>query len=135
MGKRPTMTDIANAAGVRRIHDRRAANDTRVVERFRREALVLGRLEHPNIVPIHDMGADADGQLFYTMKLVKGRDLRAIFELVERGEEGWTRTRALNVMQKVCEAMAYAHAKGVIHRDLKPANVMVPPSRATIGQW
>src|SRR6185503_6896861 len=62
---------------------------------------------------------------YFTMKLVEGRTLKEVFRLVDSGEEGWTRTRALSVLLKVCEAMAYAHHKGVVHRDLKPANIMV----------
>ena len=99
--------------------------DSRSVGRFLEEAQVTGQLDHPGIVPVHELGLDADGQVYFTMKLVKGRDLKTIFDLVRAGEEGWTQTRALHVMLKVCEAMAYAHAKGVIHRDLKPGNVMV----------
>src|SRR5262249_6099679 len=70
-------------------------------------------------------GLDQRGGVFFTMRLVRGRDLKELFELVLQGDPEWTQTRALWVMLKVCDAMAYAHSKGVIHRDLKPANVMV----------
>ena len=97
----------------------------RSIGRFLEEAQVTGQLDHPGIVPVHELGLDAEGRVYFVMKLVKGRDLRAILAQVRAGEEGWTRTRALGVLLKVCEAMAYAHSKGVVHRDLKPANVMV----------
>ncbi|MCY2961554.1 MAG: SUMF1/EgtB/PvdO family nonheme iron enzyme [Planctomycetota bacterium] len=99
--------------------------DAQQLARFLEEAQVTGQLDHPGIVPVHELGLDQDGRVYFTMKLVKGRDLKTIFELVLAGKEGWNETRALTVIQKVCEALAYAHAKGVIHRDLKPANVMV----------
>lgn len=93
--------------------------------RFLEEAQVTGQLEHPSIVPVHELGLDSTGRVYFTMKLVKGRDMRAIYDLVFQSKEGWNETRALNVLLKVCEAVAYAHKKGVIHRDLKPGNVMV----------
>jgi predicted Ser/Thr protein kinase len=93
--------------------------------RFLMEAQVTGQLDHPGIVPVHEIGIDADGQIFFTMQLVRGRELREIFQLARRGEEGWSQTRAVGVLIRVCEALAYAHSKGVIHRDVKPANVMV----------
>ncbi len=99
-------------------------DDARVV-RFLEEAQVTGQLEHPGIVPVHELGLDDQGRLYFTMRLVKGRTLEEIFELARDELDGWTRTRALNVIQKVCEAMAYAHEKRVMHRDLKPANIMV----------
>ncbi len=99
--------------------------DSRTLGRFLEEAQITGQLDHPGIVPVHELGLGADGQVYFTMRLVKGEDLRTIFAHVETGHEGWNTTRALGVMLKVCEAMAYAHAKGVIHRDLKPANIMV----------
>jgi serine/threonine-protein kinase len=102
-----------------------SGHEPRTVGRFLEEAQITAQLDHPGIVPVHELGLDSEARIYFTMKLVKGRDLRAVFELVERGDEGWTRTRALNVLLKACEAMAYAHAKGVIHRDLKPSNVMV----------
>ena len=99
--------------------------DRRLLSRFLEEAQITGQLDHPGIVPVHELGIDAEGRVYFTMKLVRGRDLKAIFDLVHQGAEGWNETRALGVILKACEAMAYAHAKGVIHRDLKPANVMV----------
>jgi serine/threonine protein kinase/Tfp pilus assembly protein PilF len=93
--------------------------------RFLEEAQVTGQLDHPGIVPVHELGVDPHGQAYFTMRLVRGRDLGEIFRLVERDAEGWNLTRAINVLLKVCEAMAFAHSKGVVHRDLKPANIMV----------
>ncbi|MBL8859279.1 MAG: serine/threonine protein kinase [Planctomycetes bacterium] len=99
--------------------------DPVLLARFLEEAQVTGQLDHPGIVPVHELGLDQQGQVFFTMRLVHGRDLEAIFDLATQGREDWSTTRALGVLQKVCEAMAYAHEKGVVHRDLKPANVMV----------
>ncbi len=99
--------------------------DTSKVARFLEEAQVTGQLDHPGIVPVHELGLDPEGRLYFTMKLVKGRSLKEVFDLVADGKEGWTQTRVLGVLLKVCEAMAYAHDKGVIHRDLKPGNIMV----------
>jgi serine/threonine protein kinase len=93
--------------------------------RFLEEALVTGQLDHPGIVPVHDLGVDETGRVYFTMKLVKGRDFQAILGMLRRGEEGWSLNRAVGVLRRVCEAVAYAHSKGVIHRDIKPANIMV----------
>ncbi|MCB9898547.1 MAG: serine/threonine protein kinase [Planctomycetes bacterium] len=95
------------------------------VARFLEEALVTGQLDHPGIVPVHELGLDATGHVFFTMKLVRGEDLRAVLARVHRGEPDWTVPRALGLLLRACEAMAYAHDKHVIHRDLKPANIMV----------
>jgi len=95
------------------------------VGRFLEEALVTAQLDHPGIVPVHELGLDAEGRLYFVMKLVKGEDLKAVFARVHAGEAGWTVTRVLGMLLRACEAMAYAHSKRVIHRDLKPANVMV----------
>jgi len=99
--------------------------DSRMLGRFLEEAQVTGQLDHPGIVPVHELGLGSDGQVYFTMRLVRGEDLKAVFAHVSTGHEGWNTTRALGVLLRVCEAMAYAHAKGVIHRDLKPANIMV----------
>ncbi len=97
--------------------------------RFLQEARVLGQLAHPNIVPVHDLGVDAQGRLFYTMKLVKGVTLRAVLDALKAGDREtgakYPLAQLLTVFQKICDAMAFAHARGVIHRDLKPDNIMV----------
>ena len=98
-------------------------------QRFIQEAAVLGRLEHPNIVPIHDLGLDSEGQLFYTMKLVKGRTLQHILDALRHEHpedlQHYTLDRLLTIFRKVCDALAFAHAQNIIHRDLKPENIMV----------
>ena len=101
------------------------SGDPAALTRFLEEAQVTGQLDHPGIVPVHELGIDASGRVYFTMPLVKGRNLRQIYDRVFAEEEGWSRTRALGVILKVCEAMAYAHSLRVVHRDLKPANVMV----------
>ncbi|MFY9343361.1 MAG: serine/threonine-protein kinase [Planctomycetota bacterium] len=93
--------------------------------RFLEEAQVTSQLDHPGVVPVHELGLDASGKVFFTMRLVKGRNASEVFALARTGDDGWTRTRALEVVLKVCDTMAYAHEKGVLHRDLKPGNVMV----------
>lgn len=93
--------------------------------RFLEEAQITAQLEHPGIVPIHEMGFDTEGNAYFTMRLVKGQNLQEIFEAARKEQAGWNAPRAVGVLVKVCQAMAYAHARGVVHRDLKPANVMV----------
>jgi len=97
--------------------------------RFVREAEVLAMLAHPNIVPIYDIVWEDGLPLFYSMKLVKGRTLQAILnDLRDHHPEvakEFTLDRLLLIFRKVCDAIAFAHSKGVLHRDLKPENVMV----------
>ncbi len=93
-----------------------------VARRFIEEAQIGGQLQHPGVVPVYDIGRFGD-RPFFTMKLVKGQTLSAL--LAERTEAAADRPRLLGIALQVAQAMAYAHAKGVIHRDLKPANIMV----------
>jgi serine/threonine protein kinase len=87
--------------------------------RLRREAVIIAGLEHPGIVPVHDVGTLPEGRVFYAMKMVSGARLDALV----RG--GRSRTELLRIFLRICEPVAFAHAHGVIHRDLKPENVMV----------
>ncbi|MBK8100598.1 MAG: serine/threonine protein kinase [Planctomycetes bacterium] len=95
------------------------------LQRFLHEAHITGQLDHPGVVPVHELGVDASGRPFFTMRLVRGHTAHAVFAAARAGADGWTRTRALEVILKVCDTMAFAHRKGVLHRDLKPSNVMV----------
>ena len=93
--------------------------------RFLEEAQITGQLEHPNIVPIHDLGKDADGNLYFSMKLVKGQSLGQILAEMKQGASSRSLTELLNIVLKIADALAFAHSKGVVHRDLKPDNIMV----------
>jgi serine/threonine-protein kinase len=91
---------------------------------FIAEAQITGQLEHPNIVPVHELAVDANGVPYFTMKLVQGISFDRWLQqttpgTIERLEGG------IEILLKVCDAVAYAHHRGVIHRDLKPANIMV----------
>ncbi len=87
--------------------------------RLLQEARILGRLEHPGILPIHDVGTLADGRLFYVMKLVRGE------RLDEHAARGVPLSDRLRLFDRLCDAVAFAHAQGVIQRDQKPENVMI----------
>ena len=89
--------------------------------RLLREAQILGRLEHPGIVPVHDAGTLADGRVFYAMKFVEGERLDVLAKRIEALPD------RLRIFQRICEAVAFAHARGILHRDLKPENIMVGP--------
>jgi serine/threonine-protein kinase len=91
--------------------------------RFLRESCITARLTHPSIVPVHSMGRLADDRLYYTMKFVDGHTLENL--LKARPDVASERTNLLQVFAKVCQALAFAHSKGVIHGDPKPRNVMV----------
>jgi serine/threonine protein kinase len=97
--------------------------------RFSKEAEVLAQLAHPNIVPIYNIGLDAQSRPFYSMKLVKGRTLQAVLNQIRDGDAAalreYPRATLLTVFRKVCDAMMFAHSKGILHRDLKPENIMV----------
>ena len=88
-------------------------------ERMIREAQIIARLEHPGIVPVHDAGTLPDGRIFYAMKYVRGS------RLDEYTAHGASLNDRLRKFQAVCDAVAFAHAHGVIHRDLKPQNIMI----------
>jgi serine/threonine protein kinase len=134
LGERYHIVDRLGRGGmgvVYRAHDRLLARDVavKVLDRaladdaadalLQEEARILARLEHPGIVPVHDAGRLHDGRVFYVMKLIRGRRLdEALDSALSIGDR-------LSVFLRVCDAVSFAHAAGVIHRDLKPQNIMV----------
>ncbi len=103
------------------LHEHRKDPDS--VRRFLNEARITARLEHPNIVPVYAIG-EAEGQPFFTMKMVRGVDLGEVIEARRKGLVRYSLIRILQIFQGICDAVGYAHDQGVIHRDLKPENVM-----------
>ena len=104
------------------------SREARLRDRFVEEAQVLAQLEHPNIVPLHELGT-ADGRIFCTQRYVRGHTLSAVLRALIDGDADtartYTRTYLIQIMIQMTRALAYAHAKGVVHRDLKPSNVML----------
>jgi serine/threonine-protein kinase len=110
--------------------------------RFQLEAEITGRLEHPGIIPVYGLGQDEQGRPFYAMRLIRGESLRDAIEQFYKEEEEQPgrdprqRTLAWRALLRrfvdVCNAVAYAHSRGVLHRDLKPANVMLGPYGETL---
>jgi serine/threonine protein kinase/formylglycine-generating enzyme required for sulfatase activity len=119
---------LGRQVAVRVIHPHLADDDT-MRERFVAEGQLTSQLEHPNIVPVYDMGETEDGTPFMVMKQIRGRSLGEVLDALREGdgetEAQWSRHRLLITFVKVCQAVAYAHTKGVLHRDLKPSNIML----------
>jgi serine/threonine-protein kinase len=112
-------------SAMKRLHEH-LETDGRSIRMFVREAQITGQLEHPNIVPVHELGLDGDKKLFFTMKLVEGRTLHDIVRaLPPPPTEHALLLELLDIVIKVCDALAYAHSRGVLHCDIKPANIMV----------
>ncbi len=104
--------------------DEDAESDEVLQSRFVSEAVVTGALDHPNIVPVHDLGRDPEGRLYMAMKLVRGTSWSDLLHPAEGGASRSLREH-LDVLLRVCDAVAFAHDRHVVHRDLKPDNVMV----------
>jgi CRP-like cAMP-binding protein/tRNA A-37 threonylcarbamoyl transferase component Bud32 len=95
-------------------------------QRFVEEAQITAQLDHPNVVPIHELGVSSERSLYFTMKLVEGETLAALIDarFEEVRQVDWV-AGFLEILIKVCDGIAFAHSRGVIHRDVKPSNIMV----------
>src|SRR5579859_1424750 len=124
--------DLHRFVAVKRMKSSSQSRDA--ILRFVKEAQITGQLEHPNIVPIHDLGIDSQGRIYFSLKLIEGESLKGIIEKRKTNQElasgvrykdVYTPLRMIEIFISVCQAVAYAHAKGVIHRDIKPDNIML----------
>jgi serine/threonine-protein kinase len=112
--------DIGREVAIKRL---RAPNPTPLaLARFLREARIQGRLDHPAIVPVHELAYDREGRPYFAMKKLSGTTLAAI---IASPEPGFTRQQLLRAFADVCLALEFAHTRGVIHRDIKPANILL----------
>ncbi len=114
---------------VMKILHKQMARQEHMRKRFLREARVTAQLQHPNTVPVYEVGHDREGSLYFTMKRLEGETLRDILEKQVEGDpattEKYNLDRLLGVVIQVCNALAYAHAHGVVHRDVKPENILI----------
>ncbi|MDP7034782.1 MAG: tetratricopeptide repeat protein, partial [Planctomycetota bacterium] len=130
MGKVLSATDpeIGRPVAIKILHPDRESH-WRGIAKFRREAQITGRLDHPNIVPVYDMGPTPDGSYYFVMKQVSGRslaeELREIRRFMRGRPERYDGIPMLGAFLKICDAMAFAHSRRIIHRDLKPGNFMI----------
>jgi eukaryotic-like serine/threonine-protein kinase len=129
--------DIERTVALKRLPE--GADLDRVL-RFVEEIRTVGQLDHPNIVPVHDVGIDQRGRYYFVMKHLKGETLESIIEKLRQGDREaharFTFPIRVQLFLGVLNALAYAHRKGLIHRDLKPANIMVGPfGEVTVMDW
>jgi serine/threonine-protein kinase len=130
--------DIQRTVAVKQILGGVASDEAML--RFADEVRVVGRLEHPGIVPIYDVGRGEDGRVYQVMKHLEGETMERIIARLRAGDpayvERFTPEYRARLFVGVLDAMSYAHARGVLHRDLKPANIMIGPfGEVTVMDW
>ena len=131
--------ELHREVALKEIRDQHA-HDPDSRSRFVLEAEITGRLEHPGIIPVYGLGTYADGRPFYAMRFIKGDSLKDAIERFHEadvpgrdpGERALALRELLGRFLDVCNAMAYAHSRGILHRDLKPANIMLGPYGETL---
>ncbi len=119
--------DIGRKVAIKRLKP--SVRSPAAMARFVDEIRTIGKLEHPNIIPIHDVGMDDGGELYFVMKYVDGETLETIIEKLVAGDpqthQQYNFERRVEIFRALLEALAFAHDRGIVHRDIKPANVMV----------
>ncbi len=129
--------DIERTVAIKRLSTQ---EDLGLLMRFVDEIRIVGALEHPNIVPVHDVGVDEEGRYYFVMKHLRGESLEGIITRLQSGDVAAHQRFPFHVRVQiflgVLNAMAYAHQKGFLHRDLKPANIMIGPyGEVTVMDW
>ncbi len=130
-------TELNRQVAVKQIQPQ-FANFLEARERFLKEAKITGALQHPGIVPVYALGDDAEGQPYYAMRFIEGDSLSTAVEAFRKHKWDSERTRwiafrkLLGRFVDVCQAIEYAHSRGILHRDIKPANIMVGPFGETL---
>ncbi|MBQ9788358.1 MAG: protein kinase [Lentisphaeria bacterium] len=104
-------------------------NDTKSIDSFIREARITAQIDHPNIIPVYNLGVFEGTGAYFSMKKVDGEDLEYVLKRLEKGDQNYIKKyplhRRLEIFLNICNGMLFAHSKGIIHRDLKPANIMI----------
>jgi len=130
--------DIYRLVAIKRL--RKELHSPSLLMRFIDEIRTVGHLEHPNIVPIHDVGRDENGQYYFIMKYVYGDTLQQIIDNLRSGDKEYHKIynfhHRVNIFREILKAVEFAHYNGIIHRDLKPANIMVGPhGEVVVMDW
>jgi serine/threonine protein kinase len=118
---RGVQVSLGRAVAIKILPPELSDSDRYFAERFKREARAMAQLNHPGIVSVHDFGELPDGMLFYVMEFIDGTDVAQL--LAQQGR--LSSAHAMAITAHVCDALHYAHERGVVHRDIKPANIMV----------
>ncbi len=130
--------DIGRDVAIKRLLSK--ASSQSAIARFIDEMRVTGSLDHPNVVPIHDVGVDANGEYYFVMRHVRGETLEDIIARLAADDpethHKFGVERRIDIFMDILEAVSYAHSQGIIHRDLKPANIMVGPyGEVVVMDW
>ena len=130
--------DILRLVALKRL--RKAASNTKMMLGFINEIRIVGHLEHPNIVPIHDVGRDSAGSYYFVRKYTPGKTLQDIMDLLNKGHKrthiDYPFSRRIEIFKEVLKAVNFAHFHGIIHRDIKPSNIIIGShGEVTLMDW